>query len=166
MFTRYIVGFAIYCALVLPLSFGQDAGGKSFGNATPVNGESVDQQFRKLTEEVVAAEVSGDLAAMDRFFADNYIHTHSSGWVENKTEFMSLYRNGKRKYNAADIRDVQVRFYGDSAVVNGTEHINELNGDHQYLFLCVWVRQNGAWRLAAWVANPVPKRSGPPDNFK
>src|SRR5581483_2067732 len=79
MFTRYIVGFAIYCALVLPLSFGQDAGGKSFGNATPVNGESVDQQFRKLTEEVVAAEVSGDLAAMDRFFADNYIHTHSSG---------------------------------------------------------------------------------------
>jgi hypothetical protein len=167
MFIRHLLVFATSCACVLvaSVSFGQESG-KSFGNPAAAKDKNVEQQLRKLTEEVVAAEVRGDLAAMDRFFTDDYVHTHSSGWVENKAEFMGLYKNGKRKYNAADISQVQVHFYDTSAVVNGHEHINELNGDHQYLFLCVWVQQQGAWRLAAWVANPVPKTAGPPDNFK
>jgi len=171
MLRRFWTMFAVCLALFAGACFGQ-GNGKSSANSAPVKKSAEDQdtsveaQFLKLTEEVLYAEVTGDVAAMDRLFTDDYVHTHSSGWVENKTEFLSLYKNGKRKYNAADISQVKVHFYGASAVVNGREHINELNGDHQYLFLCVWVEQKGTWRLAAWVANPVPKTAGAPDNFK
>ena len=163
MFLRFSLSFALCSAVMLApgVGFAQEAA-KSSGKTA----SATEDKFRKLTEEVVAAEVSGDLAAMERFFTDDYIHTHSSGWIENKTEFMSLYKTGKRKYIAADISQVQVHDYGTSAIVNGREHINELNGDHQYLFQCVWVQQQGTWKLAAWVANPVPKKAGTPDNFK
>lgn len=167
MAIRYLLAVATFLAwaLVPGASTGQESGEIS-GTPVAVREKDAEQQFRKLTEEVVSAEVSGDLSAMDRFFADDYVHTHSSGWVENKAEFMGLYKSGKRKYNAADISQVQVHFFDTSAVVTGREHINELNGDHHYQFLCVWVRQKGTWRLAAWVANPIPKTKGVPDNFK
>jgi hypothetical protein len=154
-----------FSAWVLVEMFMALPGTGQVSNNTKEN-QTIEQQLRTFTEDLIKAEVRGDLAEMDRLFTDDYVHTHSSGWIENKSEFMGLYRSGKRKYNAADISDVQVRFYGTSAVVNGREHINELNGDHHYLFLCVWVQQQGRWRVAAWVANPVPKNPGTPPNFR
>ena len=94
---------------------------------------------------------------MERLFTDNYSHTHQSGLVQNKTDFVTAFAPGEEKYKIAEISDAQVRNFGTSAIINGRENIN----GHHYLFLSVWVQEHGEWRMAAWVTSPGPKEAAP-----
>jgi hypothetical protein len=113
--------------------------------------KGTEDQIIKMTQEVVAAEVQGNTPMLDRVLTDNYLHTHATGLVQNKTEFIG---DGKPKYTAGEISQIQVRLFGTSAIVNGHELVN---GDHHYVFSAVWIQEQGKWRLAAWVTNPDPK---------
>jgi len=111
----------------------------------------------RLTHEVLDAELRNDHATMDRLFTDNYTHTHQSGVVQNKAEFMAMFAPGAQKYRIAEISEVQVRDFGTSAIVNGHENIN----DHHYLFSCFWVKERSQWRMAAWITSPALKKDAP-----
>ena len=125
-------------------------------------GKDHEAYILQLTHEALDAELHSDHAAMERLFTENYTHTHQSGLVQNKTEFIAAFTPGTPKYRVAEISEVQVRNFGASAVVNGHENIN----DHHYLFLCVWVQDQGKWRMAAWVTSPGPKTDAAPGNTK
>ena len=118
----------------------------------------MEAQIVKMTEEVVAAEVREDAAAMGRFFTDNYTHTHAVGRVETKAEFIAAFKPGTHKYVSADISEIRVRFFGASAIVSGQERIGVPDGDHYYLFSAFWIQEQGKWRMAAWVTSPDPKK--------
>jgi ketosteroid isomerase-like protein len=135
---------------------------KSFapGDAAKYTGSQ--EQIARMTEEVVAAEVREDIAALDRFFTENYTHTHAVGKVESKAEFIGAFRPGTHKYKSADISQIQVRFFGTSAIVSGHERIGVVDGDHHYLFSAFWIQEQGKWRMAAWVASPDPKNPRDP----
>jgi hypothetical protein len=125
-------------------------------------GREPEAHILQLTQEVLDAELRGDHATMNRLFSDNYTHTQQIGVFQNKTEFMAEFAPGTQKYRVAEISQVQVRHFGASAIVNGRENIN----DHHYLFLCVWVQEQGKWRMAAWVTSPAPKNEGAAGNTK
>jgi hypothetical protein len=135
---------------LLPVAYAQQAAKSSAaGDAA----KDPSGYITQLTMDVLAAELHSDQAAMDRFFSANYSHTHQSGLVQNKAEFIADFKPGAQKYKIAEISDYKVRHFGTSAIINGRENIN----DHHYLFLAVWVQEQGAWRMAAWVTSPGPK---------
>jgi hypothetical protein len=116
----------------------------------------------RLTHQVLDAELRSDQAAMNRLFTDNYSHTHQSGVVQNKAEFIASFVPGAQKYKIAEISDVQVRHFGTSAIVNGHENIN----DHHYLFSCFWVLEQANWRMAAWITSPALKSEATQEHSK
>ena len=145
--------FACVWMLVPGACFGQEA-------ARPaIQDKGSDQQFIKMTEDLLAAEVREDTAAMDRVLTASYTHTHAAGRIQSRAEFMADFAPGTHKYKGADIFEMLVRSYGTSALVSGREHIHVdgPNGDHYYTFTAFWVQDQGKWRVAAWVTSTDPK---------
>jgi Domain of unknown function (DUF4440) len=163
---RRIAVYALSCAFLLSAgrSLGQTPGASSPSIESPSGKHTqTEQEILKLSEQCIAAEVRGDLAAMDACFTADYTHTHAIGIVQTKAEFLDSFRTGAHKYEAIDISGARVRFYPPgTAIVEGHAHIRSVNSGHvtdaSNLFTNVWVKQQGKWREATWVTvRPAPR---------
>ena len=118
------------------------------------------QEILALESRRIAAMVAQDMATLDAMLADDLSYTHSNGTTDTKASFMELVRNpgDHGRYLGVAYRQEEAVALGDSAIVRGIAQIS-LEGtggkpDRSYpvLFLDVWTRRGGTWRLAAWQA--------------
>jgi len=138
----------------------------STGSAAPApqSGDAkaqIDQEVLKINAECNAAELRADIAAMDSCETDDFTHTHASGQVEYKAEYLKGIGSGAHKFLTLDLTDLHVRSYGTAAIVEGHIHLRANNSgriaDVNNQLMTVWVKQQGKWREAAWFAVGLPK---------
>jgi ketosteroid isomerase-like protein len=119
------------------------------------------QEVVKINEACNAAELRGDVKAMETCETDDFTHIHANGMVEHKAEYLKGVGSGAHKFLALDISDVQVRSYGSTAIVEEHMHLRADNSgriaDVHNLVMTVWTKQQGKWREAAWIAVGLPK---------
>ena len=113
------------------------------------------------TEELrIKSLLGNDIPSLDRILADDLTYAHSTGKVEHKREFLSLLAAGILRYKNFECSDVQVRVYGNAAVVTGKADIHvEFGGkaDHVLLrYTAVYVRKDGSWQMVAWQSTKIP----------
>jgi ketosteroid isomerase-like protein len=120
-----------------------------------------DEEVLKVNAECNAAELRGDVTAMDACETDDFTHTHASGQVEHKAEYLKGVGSGAHKFLTLDLSDLHVRSYGDSAIVEGHIHLRADNSgkiaDVNNELMTVWVKEKGKWREAAWFAVGLPQ---------
>src|SRR5580765_2724250 len=81
-------------------------------------GETDDvKTVRELEGQVNKAVLEGDVATFDRLFADDFTHTSHDGRFRTHAAWMKGRVQGKSSYTSYDVEDVQVRDYGQTAVV-------------------------------------------------
>ena len=152
-FNRFLIWTAS-CALLLFAPRPSAAQSKAAKEAT-------DQEVLKRNEECNAAELRGDIKAMDDCETEDFTHTHANGEVEYKKGYLEGVGSGAHKFLALDLSDLHVRSYGDSAIVEGHLHLRADNSgkiaDVQNILITVWVKQQGKWREASWIAIGAPK---------
>jgi len=142
--------FSVFCALLV--IFGSKIGEPSLTAAG--SGPSTEQQLIKTNEELVGAEVRRDMTVLNDLFTDNYVHVHTNGWVESRTDFLNDFKSGKRIYHSVDLTNVHTNLYDKTALIMGNAHVRSSSGgekDNLNRFLAVWVQERGKWRLAAWM---------------
>jgi stress response protein SCP2 len=171
MFLNRVLQCALFCALVFIPGFSFAA---ESDNAVPAAQSSdataeADQEVLKMNAECNAAELRGDVAVMDNCETDDFTHTHANGTVEHRAEYMKGVGSGAHKFLALDLSEVHVRSYGVAAIVEGHLHLRANNNgkiaDVNNLFMTVWVKQQGKWREAAWIAIRLPEsRLGASEN--
>ena len=114
-----------------------------------------------LEAERGRAMVAGDLAGLDRIFADDAIYTHSNGRSETKREFIDAIRSGGRKYVRMAGRDLHVRRAGDALVVTGQADGEVVAGGATIrlalVYTAVYARSGGRWRLVAYESTKRPE---------
>jgi uncharacterized protein (TIGR02246 family) len=114
---------------------------------------SSEQQIKNLEDERNRAIVSGDAAALERMTTDDYTFITLRGELRSKSEIVKGFQSGSFKYDARTISDLNVRVYGDTAIVTGrstqkgSEYGKDYSGD--YRFTRVYVKQNGHWLTVA-----------------
>ena len=75
------------------------------------------------------ATVKADDSALNKMLADDLIYVHSTGDQDNKKAFIENQHNGVRKYLKIDHETMDVRVYGNSAVLTGTVQLEtEMKG--------------------------------------
>src|ERR1700739_728734 len=114
--------------------------------ARPADAKSeADQEVLKINAGCNAAELRGDVAAMDSCETDDFTHTHANGMVEHKAEYLKGVGGGSPKFLTLDQTELQVRSYGESAIVEGHIHLRADNSgriaDVNNELLTVWVKQ-------------------------
>ena len=71
-----------------------------------------------LDEERRAAMIAEDFAALDRLLADELIHVHAAGNADTKAQYLKMIADFCG-FEAIERGPVDVRFYGDTAVMTG-----------------------------------------------
>jgi hypothetical protein len=98
---------ALFLGLIFPFSGSVKAESLSAASA-----EGCAQQWASY----VGQGQADDLA---KILADSYQHTHGTGLVENREEFLGALRSGARKYEPIQLEDVKIREFGECAIVSG-----------------------------------------------
>ncbi len=141
------------------------------GSAAPAaraGDTKTEQDVLKADADCNAAELRGDIKAMDACETDDFTHTHASGEVEYKAGYLKGVGSGEHKFLTLDKTDLHVRSYnGNSAIVESHIHLRANNSgriaDVNNQLMTVWVKQQGKWREAAWFAvglrNPAAQTS-------
>jgi len=133
------------CLLVVPLAWSQG------GNA--------EKQIKKLTDQIIAAELKADTNSYEKLLADDYTAIYSDGKLITKTQDIENHESGALKYESIDVHETKIRVYGDTAVAislcsaKGTRGGKPFSGD--FRFTKVWVKQKGNWKAVAFQSTRV-----------
>lgn len=119
-----------------------------------------EDQIKAADQQWAQAVKTRDLAALDKIFTPGLIYAHATGAVEDKTKYIDRLKAGKQRYDNVNIESTKVVAYGDSAVSHSVVRTIGVNdkgpfNDH-VMMMHVWVKQGGAWRLAAHQTTKVP----------
>jgi hypothetical protein len=101
-----------------------------------------------------SAQVSKDYAVLDQVLANDLIYTHSNGNSDSKQSYIQSIRDGKSKYDAIDVEELNVRVYGKTAVINGVCMVKAMNNGEtintHLRYTDVYVRNGKQWQMVAW----------------
>ncbi|HVR97049.1 MAG TPA: nuclear transport factor 2 family protein [Thermoanaerobaculia bacterium] len=132
------------------------AGGQEAPAPMPIDPEAA---LRMVDARRFEAMVRRDRDALDSLLADDLTYTHSTGQVETKAQFLASIVSGGMVYKSIQPRDVQVRLYGEVAVLTGRADLQvraqERDMDIAARFTSVYVLQDGRWRMVAWQSTRV-----------
>jgi ketosteroid isomerase-like protein len=136
--------------LVLGQSMAKKAGDPS-GNT--------EEAIRQLHSELIQAQLDSNTATLDRLWADDHIFTNPLGVVQSKAQRLAEIKAGGRKLESFSVADVEVRAYGDTAVVTsratlrGQRQGQDISG--QYRGIDVYVKKQGRWQVVAAQATRI-----------
>lgn len=116
--------------------------------------ESAKQSVLGFQSARLKAMIDADIDALERYLADDLTYSHSTGRTETKSEFLSTIESITIDYISVTPRDVEVRIYGDVAVITGLSRMQGAVGDRPVSFtirfLDVSKRVGDSWQLVAW----------------
>ena len=99
------------------------------------------------------AQVNRDSAALNALVSSRFVNTEWDGEVSDKQKFLADIKDPLFKPTAANIQDVKMNFFGDTAVVTGTYRTQgSYQGkpyDHVGRFTDTWVLDLGKWQCVA-----------------
>lgn len=130
------IRLATACALLLSAACGVSAA---------QNDESA---LKSIEQAWITATVQSDRATLDKLLDDSFIEIMPSGVSRSKTDL--LIAQPPAKGSTQSLEDVQVRVYGDSAVVTGVNRYAAPGmAAHDFAFTDVYVRSGDNWRAVA-----------------
>jgi ketosteroid isomerase-like protein len=145
MRNRLLVGIVVAASVAVGCRAGQPPA--TSDQASPAGGAADGAQtVRQLENEWVMAIVQKDTATIERLLADDFVGT-TNDVRYGKAEAVIDVKTGV--HDTLDMNDVQVRAYGDTAVVtfDQTERSRHGSEDYSghYMFTNVWVKQGDRW---------------------
>ncbi|HEX8737522.1 MAG TPA: nuclear transport factor 2 family protein [Pyrinomonadaceae bacterium] len=122
----------------------------------------VEQEFLQLHRAQYDAELKKDIAALERFFNDDFIFVAANGSVYDKKKFLDEIKadDAPPSGNIVTYEDFKARVYGKTAVVNYVLLVSGKDKDgkdfaNRYRMSVVWIKQKGNWRITNFHATRV-----------
>jgi hypothetical protein len=149
---RRLIALAASLAIALPAAA---------GDVAPAAAE-----LTELLDRFLDGASRDDIAAHERFWADDLVYTSSSGERTDKAAILASLRTPPvtpEEPLAYSAENVRVRQYGDTAVVAFRLVGTPAGGGAplHYLNTGTFVRRDGEWRAVAWQATRVPEANEP-----
>lgn len=103
----------------------------------------------------------GDVRHLESFLAPGFTLTDSSGKVTDREANLAEVRTREPRYEVFRNHTMKVRFYGDTALVNGITSVKGVSSgqpfEADFQFTDTLVRKDSAWRLVASHASRIAK---------
>jgi ketosteroid isomerase-like protein len=122
------------------------------GCASVPTKQTTEQYIKESERQWAESVVSGDASALERILADDYLGVDTSGNLTTKEQEIAGTRNGKGEYISCHLNEVKVRFYGNTAVAQGSESWVRRTGEPRqgrFVWTDTWVCRNGRWQIVA-----------------
>jgi ketosteroid isomerase-like protein len=108
----------------------------------------------EIQQELSAAWMARDRATIDRLIAPDWVVTHVAGQRITRAEvFRDMLESDATQMTSSDVDEVEVRVFGDAAVVTGRTHARGTQSgvpfDVKLRFTDVFVRRGDGWQAVA-----------------
>ena len=124
-------------------------------------GKDVKEIIKALDGERMRAMVAGDLETLGRILSDDMTYVHTSAAVDTKSSIMESIGNGNLNYKKMAARNVQVRDFGDAAVLRGQADVEVTSGGNDLTFSLefteVYANRDAGWQMVAWQSTRLPE---------
>jgi hypothetical protein len=115
---------------------------------------TVAEELVQIESDWCRADIEADTAFFRRVLADEYTGVGSRGGKDTKYSYIASLPGSLGSLTACKDDDLQVRVYGDVAVVTGVATVSGVRGGIAYanrrvLFTNVYVRRDGRWQSVA-----------------
>ena len=116
-----------------------------------MNDEPARQEIIDLERQRCAALIAGDIGALHGLMADDLIHIHGSGQIDDKAAYLKGVET-KYTFHRIERGDLNVRIYGEVAIVVGTlsqtvsVHGVEKRKEIEALATQTWIRGSAGWK--------------------
>ena len=118
-----------------------------------------DVALARLEAEWNTAHVQGDAATLGRLFADDLVVVVPGMRPLSKADSLGMFKIGGMKFDRYESSDVQLRVYGETAIVTGrikrTRTIGGKTMDDDWRFTKVYLRRAGNWQVVSFHASNV-----------
>jgi hypothetical protein len=96
------------------------------------------------------AAVKQDTEGLKEFLADDLQYAHAGGQTQDKEQYIAAVTKGPPRYEAFTFRNVNIRFYGDAAVLTGFVDV-KMKGQEPFRVrtLQVYTPKDGHWQMSA-----------------
>ena len=115
--------------------------------------------LHKLTADLGTALAQGNADQLDHLLSDGYLHINDLGQVVTKPDLIAGVKNGTVKFNSVNIQEVNVRVYGDAAVVNatfmGANAAGAGRSNVEDRVTLVAARDGDSWRFVSGQTTPI-----------
>ena len=130
-------------------------------NAAPAFAqESTEAELNRLEDLRYEAMKNADTKTLSDVFADEFVYQTLQGVTHNKSSYIGSFTSGDVKINSFKRENSRVRFYGDTATVMATTHLDvAFKGEPRKIslfYLNVWVKRDGRWQLVARQSTALP----------
>lgn len=123
---------------------------------------SAEQELIKLENEWAKAWINGDVAFFDRIMADDFTFTSAWGGVITKTDNLARIKSGDIVITSYVLGDMEVRVYGDAAVVIGRNELKETykgeDVSSQNQWTHIWVKLARRWQCVAAHSSRIARK--------
>jgi ketosteroid isomerase-like protein len=93
---------------------------------------------------------TGDTSAIERILADDFIGVDPQGHLYTKQQMIDETRNAPKYFVSNRLNEVKVRFYGKTAIAQGSETWQKRSGERgRFVWTDTWLERNGRWQIVA-----------------
>ena len=121
-------------------------------------------RLREIPEELSAAWVARDRATIEHLIAPDWKVTHVAGQRLTRSDVLrDMFETDANRVDSMTLDEVEVRVFGDTAVVTGRTRARGSQSGAQYdvglRFTDVFVRRDGDWQAVASHATLIEART-------
>ncbi len=130
------------------------------GGAQDCSGTITVEEALKAEQDRYAAQMKGNVAAMQLLIGDDLVYIHSSTVQDTKATFIESIRSGNVKYRKMTRGEVKVRTYGCIAIVSGGAifdvTVKAEDRTLNLLFHAVYAKRAAGIQFVSWQATKLP----------
>lgn len=101
--------------------------------------------------------VTNDAKVLERILADDFVGVASEGGKHYTKADAIAETKTPSEYVSNHLSDIKIRFYGKTAVAQGSEFWKKKDGKTgKFVWTDTWVKRDGTWQIVAAQDNAVP----------
>ena len=139
--------YRLACTFVFVVAVGAAC---ATGRSTAVSAEDA-ALLRRLDERWYRAAIAKDAAAFADFMEEGFIAATGNGVLLDKAAWVEAVRTSTIVYQSGDHHDLQVRRYGNTAVVSGRYSVVAIRAGRpdsaRGAFVATWYKRGDRWRV-------------------
>jgi ketosteroid isomerase-like protein len=106
--------------------------------------------IRQAESDWAESTVTNDVSVLERILADDFVGVDIDGSHYTKAQDIKDARTQPSEFVSNHANEIQVRFYGDAAVAQGSESWKKKDGTvGKFVWTDTWIRRDGKWQVVA-----------------
>ena len=106
--------------------------------------------IRQAESDWAESVVTNDVSVLERILADDLVGVDIDGSHYSKEDAIKDFRKHSSDFVSNHLNGVEIRFYGDAAVAQGSESWKKRDGTTgKFVWTDTWIRRGGKWQIVA-----------------